>query len=42
MLSKFLDSLSTFSWELETGVVSAILFGEQPYPSEADYNEETE
>lgn len=42
MLSKILESFSSFSWELETGVISAVLFGESPYPSESDFNEEEE
>ena len=42
MLSKILEAFSSYSWELETGIISAVLFGESPYPSEADFNEEEE
>lgn len=42
MISKILDALASFSWDMETGVVSGLLFGEYAYPSESDYEEEEE
>lgn len=37
MISNFLDSLSSFSWTIEVGVISIMLFGEYEYPKESDF-----
>lgn len=37
MITKFFESLSTFSLSVEMGVVSLMLFGEYEYPKESDY-----
>ena len=34
MIAKFLCACASFSWILESSMVSILLFGEYPYPAE--------
>lgn len=38
MITNFFESLSSWSWVIETGVVSVMLFGEYEYPQESDFD----
>ncbi len=40
MISKLLDAITSYSWEVDLGVVSIMLFGEYPYPQKCDYDED--
>lgn len=37
MLERLLSSLADFTWSIETGVSSILLFGEYPYPNKEDF-----
>ncbi len=37
MISNLFDSLTSYSWTIETGIVSLVLFGEYEYPKESDF-----
>ena len=39
MFSSFIESIINLTWEISTGMVSVVLFGEYPYPHKADYEE---
>lgn len=34
MIAKFLCACAAFSWVLDTSMISILLFGEYPYPTE--------
>ena len=38
MITNFFESLSSWSWVIETGVASVMLFGEYKYPQESDFD----
>lgn len=38
MIKSLLNSLANFSWTAQTSMVSILLFGEYPYPSEERKN----
>lgn len=37
VVSKLLCSFADWSWWLEAGITSMVLFGEEPYPQKEDY-----
>jgi len=37
MISDFFEALTSFSWVVETDIVSLLLFGEYEYPQESDF-----
>lgn len=37
MISNLFNHLSSYSWVIETGIVSLALFGEYRYPQESDF-----
>lgn len=37
MIGTILCALAKFSWVAQGGMVSILLFGESPYPTEEDY-----
>ncbi len=37
MIFDFFEALTSFSWVVETGMVSFALFGEYEYPRESDF-----
>lgn len=37
MISNLFNNLSSYSWYIETSVVSLALFGEYEYPQESDF-----
>lgn len=41
MWDKILEHFASFSWTMETTLPSFMLFGEYPYPSESDSEEES-
>jgi len=38
MIESLLNKLASFSWTMETSMVSIFLFGEYPYPTEESDN----
>lgn len=38
MIAKLLCAFASFSWLMETNIISIFLFGEYPYPSEEKDN----
>lgn len=40
MISDFFESLTDFTWVIETGIVSVLLFGEYPYPKKSDFEQD--
>lgn len=37
MISKIIDAITSYSWDIQLGVVSIMLFGEYPIPKESDF-----
>ncbi len=37
MIDYIIDRIKNYSWTLESHLISIVLFGEYPYPSEEDY-----
>ncbi len=37
MISKIIDAIKSYSWDIQLGVVSIMLFGEYPIPKESDF-----
>ena len=38
MIEKFLNACASFSWTMESSMISLFLFGEAPYPTPTEQN----